>query len=65
MYRNTDLFTLMSPCSCPSPSKFTIVPIVMDNLIDRLDSEPILSINVNLTVTVTDTGTGTVCVNGP
>ena len=36
-----------------------------DYLMDRLSSEPILSVNLYLTVTVTETGTETVGVNGP
>ena len=49
----------LSPCPCPS--NFIIVSMVTDCLIDRLGSEPTLSVNVNLT----ETGTETVRVNGP
>ena len=48
-------------CPSKSPSKFIIVPMVMDHLMGRLVSEPILSINVNLT----EKGTETIRVNGP
>ena len=44
------------PCPSKSPAKFIIVPMVTDRLRDRLDSEPILSVNVNLMVTLADTG---------
>ena len=35
------------------------------HLMDRLGSEPILSVSVNLTVAVMETGTEIACVNGP
>ena len=50
-----------SPCPSLSPSKFIIVPMVIDRLMDRLGSESILYVSVNLTVT----GTKMVRVNGP
>ena len=55
----------MRPCPSKSKSRFITGPMVTDHLIDRLGSEPILSISVNLTTTVTETGTETVRVNGP
>ena len=43
----------LSQCPSPSPSKLIIVPVVMDSLMDRLGSEPMLSLNIYLTVIVT------------
>ena len=43
------------PCPSKSPSKFVIVSMVTDHLMDRLSSEHILSISVNVTMTVTET----------
>ena len=39
--------------------------MMTDHLMDRLGSEPILSVSVNLTVAGMETGTEMVCVNGP
>ena len=44
------------PCASKSPLEFNIVSVVTDCLMDRLGSEPILSVTVNLTVTMTETG---------
>ena len=65
--RNIDPFTRTVSVTVSAPPKFTIVPMAMDRLMDRLGLELILSVNVNLmlTVTVTETGIETVCVNVP
>ena len=57
-YADTSLWPVYTYGLC---HKFIIVPMVMDGLMDRMDLEPILSVNISLTVMVMETA----YVNGP